>query len=46
MAQTRRTLIAMSVFLLTSAGVLAAPASAQELKEGQDRLSEAGIFQR
>ncbi len=44
MAQTRRTLIAMSVALLASAGILAAPASPQELKEVKIGFQKAGIF--
>lgn len=44
MAQTRRTLMAMSVALLASVGILAAPAAAQELKEVKIGFQKAGIF--
>lgn len=44
MAQTRRTLMAMSVALMASAGILATPVSAQELKEVKIGFQKAGIF--
>lgn len=44
MVQTRRNLIGLSAALLASAGLLAAPASSQELKEVKIGFQKAGIF--